>query len=526
MVLDEEDGEAELAPEQADQLGERVGLSRIHARGGLVEQEETRLGGEGPGDLEPPLIAVGEILGHFLGLGVETDEGEEIGGPAPRPHFLGHHSGWPEDRARHRGVEPAVLAHQHVVEHAHVLEEPDRLEGARDPLADDGVGPEADQARAVEPDLAPVRPEQPRDEVEEGRLARPVRADEADDAARRDHQLHVAHRHEAAEAPRQTAHLEDGRPAGGPATRVRRFPQPGRQRLGAGTGRSGHQRERLLALVDIRRGRTDAATHQALRADQHDDHQPETEKEPAPQREIDGGEDADAERATDPAYEERHLGEQDPVEERDQHAAQDHALEAAHAPEDDHAQEHDRDVELEGTRRDGLQLGRVERAGEAGEGGAEGEGEELGLHRIDPGAVGGRLVLADGHPGPPQPRVTHPVHGPQRQGTDDQDEEVPGDEVGIEVDEGQVRPAHRVHPVLAPRQVEPLHGLPAGDIDGDVAHVADGHGNDLAKGQGDDGEIVAAHPQGRRPDHHPEPGGDGRGDPDHHPEAPHVSVEG
>ena len=132
--------------------------------------------------------------------------------------------------------------------------------------------------------------EQPRDEVEEGRLARPVRADEADDAARRDHQLHVAHRHEAPEAPRQTAHLEDGRPAGGRRPGSDRFPQPGRAAPRRGDGAERPPARAPPRLVDIRRGRTDAATHQPSGLDQHDDHQPETEEEPAPQREIDGGE--------------------------------------------------------------------------------------------------------------------------------------------------------------------------------------------------------------------------------------------
>ncbi len=357
------------------------------------------------------------------------------------------------------------------------------------------------------------------------RLKKVVLPDEADDAGRRDHQLHVAHRDETAEAPRQAAHLEDGQVVGGPASRGGRFPQPGRQRVGARAGRGGHQRLHLFPLVHVGRGRAHAAAHQPLRADQHDDHQAQAEEEPAPQGEVDGSERRDAERAADPAHQERHLGEEDPVEEGDEHAAQDHALEAAHASQDDHAQQHDRDVELEGARRDGLQLGRVERAGEAGEGGAEREGEQLGLDRVDPGAVGGRLVLADGHPGPPEPGVPHPVHGPERKRPDDQDEEVPRDEVGIEIDEGQMRAADRVHPVLAAGKIEPLDGPPPPDVDGDVAHVADGDGNDLAESEGDDGQIVAAHPQGRRPDHQAEPGRDGGGDPDDDPEAPHVPIE-
>src|SRR5262249_61144753 len=136
----------------------------------------------------------------------------------------------------------------------------------------------------------------------------------------------------------------------------------------------------------------------------------------------------------------------------------------------------------------------------AGEGGAQREGEELGLDGVDPGAVRRRLILSDGHPRPAEARVPHAIHGPEREGADDKDEEVPGDEVGIEVHEGQVRPAHRIDAVLASREVEPLHRLPPADVDGDVAHVAYGYGDDLAVGQSEESEAVAAPAQVTRPE--------------------------
>ena len=50
-----------------------------------------------------------------------------------------------------------MLADQDVVEHGHVLEEPDGLEGARDAAPHDRVGAQADEAPALEEDLA-LRP--------------------------------------------------------------------------------------------------------------------------------------------------------------------------------------------------------------------------------------------------------------------------------------------------------------------------------------------------------------------------------
>ena len=123
-----------------------VGSSSSRSRG---------LGGERARDLEASLVAVGEVLGQLVLLVAQAHEGEQLARAARAPGASSAHDGGrPEDRAGHRGAEAAVLADQDVVEHGHVLEEPDRLERARDPAPDDGVGPEPDEAAPVEEDLA------------------------------------------------------------------------------------------------------------------------------------------------------------------------------------------------------------------------------------------------------------------------------------------------------------------------------------------------------------------------------------
>src|SRR5260370_3319171 len=147
------------------------------------------------------------------------------------------------------------------------------------------------------------------------------------------------------------------------------------------------------------------------------------------------------------------------------------------------------------------------------------------LDRVHPGAVGRGLVLADRHPGAAEARVAHPAHSPERDRADDQDEEVPGDEVGAGVRAGAARAAPRVHPVLGAGQVQALDRTPAADVDRDVAQVADGDRDDLPEGERDDGEVVAADAESGSPDDDAEAGRDEGGDPDHHPEAPRVAVE-
>ena len=65
VVLDQQHRDAAVA-DLADQLHQVDRLARVHPGGRLVEQQQLRLGGEGPGDLEPPLVAVGEVLGQLV----------------------------------------------------------------------------------------------------------------------------------------------------------------------------------------------------------------------------------------------------------------------------------------------------------------------------------------------------------------------------------------------------------------------------------------------------------------------------
>src|SRR6478672_5664286 len=70
VVLDQEDGAA-VAADAVDELAQHHLLGGVHAGGGLVEGDELGIGGERPGDLEAPLVAVAE--GARLELGVAAD---------------------------------------------------------------------------------------------------------------------------------------------------------------------------------------------------------------------------------------------------------------------------------------------------------------------------------------------------------------------------------------------------------------------------------------------------------------------
>ena len=81
-----------VKPEVVAQLGDEgheiLRLLGVHACGRLVEQEEHRVRGECPRDLEPALVAVREVAGDLVALAVEAHQGEQLLGPPQRSLLL------------------------------------------------------------------------------------------------------------------------------------------------------------------------------------------------------------------------------------------------------------------------------------------------------------------------------------------------------------------------------------------------------------------------------------------------------
>ena len=186
VVLDDEDRVAALAPQPADQLGDLVGLDRIHSGRRLVEEQQLRLRRGRPGDLEPPPVCVRERVGGLVPAIPHqplAEEAQALGGELLDLLLLAPHPRRAHHRAQDPGVRVPVRGRHHVLHDGHVEEQPQGLERARDPALRDLVRLEAEQRLCLEQDLARVRPEDAGDKIEERRLPRPVRADHADDLA-------------------------------------------------------------------------------------------------------------------------------------------------------------------------------------------------------------------------------------------------------------------------------------------------------------------------------------------------------
>src|SRR5258705_2761930 len=220
VVLDERHGGPELAVDVEDEAAHVLLLLDVHAGHGLVQQQELRLGGQGPRQVHALLQAVGQRAGRRLADGLDLQEVDDALDGGAVGQLLRARRAPPERVGEDVAAHLEQPARHDVVEHAHALEEGDVLERARD--AERGhVGRR--QVRALlagEPDAALERVIEAADDVEERGLAGAVGADDGQDLAALDLEAHLVQRHQRAEAHADGLHFQQG-PRHRPTSRMR-----------------------------------------------------------------------------------------------------------------------------------------------------------------------------------------------------------------------------------------------------------------------------------------------------------------
>src|SRR5437588_850942 len=222
VVLDQEHRDP-LVADLLDQAHQRRLLRRVHPGGRLVQEQERRPSPHGPGDLEATLIAVGEVLRQLVRVPVDPHEPEQLDRAIDGSLLLGPLSRRAEHGAHHIGMVVRIDPDHDVLEGGHQGEQPDVLERPADPEARDlegTAGPfhqreqrnrsRLEQLLALEPNGSVGGRVDPGDHVEERRLARSVRPDEAEDLALPDDEIDVVERAETPEHLRDPGGLQDG----------------------------------------------------------------------------------------------------------------------------------------------------------------------------------------------------------------------------------------------------------------------------------------------------------------------------
>src|SRR5713101_751697 len=209
VVLDERDGRAEFVVDVEDEAAHVLLLLHVHARHGLVEQEEDGLGGERARQLDPFLEAIGQPAGRRLADGLDLQEVDDPLDEGPMSELLPHGRA-PVQRLEHEAPLHLQEPPRHdVVEHAHALEEGDILERAGDAEGRHLVRPEARPVLAFEDDPPLVGVVEAADHVEQRRLAGAVGADDGHDLPAPDGEAHAVQRLHRPETDADAVDLEE-----------------------------------------------------------------------------------------------------------------------------------------------------------------------------------------------------------------------------------------------------------------------------------------------------------------------------
>jgi hypothetical protein len=170
----------------------------IERGGRLVEEHHLGVHGEGPGDGHALLLPTRELLGMDVGFLGKADPGQQY----PTGRF-GFHGG---DALHHAGGEGDVLQRREM------REEVEGLEHHPDLFADlPHIGGAVGDLVVVDPDLARGEVLETVDAAEHGALAAARGADDQDDLAGLDAELHVVERDDLPEA---LAGVDDSDPIG------------------------------------------------------------------------------------------------------------------------------------------------------------------------------------------------------------------------------------------------------------------------------------------------------------------------
>ena len=186
VVLDEKDGET-LLRQLEQQVAEDLGLLRVEAGPGLVQEKQARVGGQRPGQLDEARQAGGHGVDPL---------GGRLGDADPLEDLLG-------DLLRVRPVLGPTTAdlggNEHVLPRRQRAEHLEALERSGQPQAGALVGLAPGDVFAVDQHLARRRLLQAGDDVEQRRLAGAVGADEAGDPTWIGGEIDVLQGHHAAE---------------------------------------------------------------------------------------------------------------------------------------------------------------------------------------------------------------------------------------------------------------------------------------------------------------------------------------
>ena len=188
--------------------------------GRLVQEQERRRRGQGARQLQPPLLAVRQVLRDLVGLGAERRPPPGASRPGSRARAPpGGSAGSGRSTSPGTSGMRLCMPDQDVLDHGHVGEQADVLERAAHAQGGDLVRSQPAQRLAPKGDLSAVGLVEPGEDVEERGLAGAVRPDDRADRPLLELKVHAGKGRQSAEALGDPFGRRGGRPSTRPPAR-------------------------------------------------------------------------------------------------------------------------------------------------------------------------------------------------------------------------------------------------------------------------------------------------------------------
>src|SRR3954471_9311523 len=202
VVLDDYEAATLGLVERHQELAQLLDQRRIDAGARLIQQHEARFRHERHGDVDQLLLAIGEAASRQMRDRLQPEELDHLVGVLSKAG-VGR-----REQARGQRAFELLRRDDQVVAHRELAEDLQRLERAANAASRELERRHAGDVLAAELHVARGRPDLAEDGVEERGLAAAVRADHADDLARRDRKAHAIHRMDGAVVLAAILHFE------------------------------------------------------------------------------------------------------------------------------------------------------------------------------------------------------------------------------------------------------------------------------------------------------------------------------
>src|SRR3989304_7757833 len=177
LMLDEQDGQAELFPDPLNKFQELRDLVGIHPGRRLIQQEKLRFRCQGPRDFQSSLQTVGKVFRWFIGITFQFQTGQQIHRMRDDVVLRFAEAAQVEQSLRGVIARLSIVGDANIIKHRQLLEKADILECTGNAKGSDLAWRFTDDLRAGEGNAASSRPIDSRNQIKYCCFSGAVRTD-------------------------------------------------------------------------------------------------------------------------------------------------------------------------------------------------------------------------------------------------------------------------------------------------------------------------------------------------------------